>query len=295
MIKRISRNQLNIEKYTACLNRAVNYRIYAEFWYLDVLTDQQWDCFVYKDYEAVMPIPFQKKLGIKFISQPVYCQQLGVFHDEDLPEEILKRFHKKLKSNLVRGYHFNEENQAILKLSNQKINQLLPLDFDYENFINSIRKNRKQEIVKGLPETYKIEISNEDQSFIELLKFDYQDISKQLNLNKLTKLVEEIQQRNLGLTVNILQQNEVVASSFYIQSKNRLIQLCNAKKEHSKINYNTFIVDRIIKSYLKQGLILDFEGSSLKGVNEFNASFRAKDSYFGTFKSKTFQVFFKQN
>ena len=289
MIKRISRNQLNIEKYTACLNRAVNYRIYAEFWYLDVLTDQQWDCFVYKDYEAVMPIPYQKKLGIKFISQPTYCQQLGIFHSENLSERVIHQFLKKFQFNLVRGYHFNEVNQAILELSNQKINQLLPLDFDYATFISSIRKNRKQELRKGLPEAYTIEIDEKNQSFIELLKNEYQDISKQLALNKLTKLVEEIQQRNLALTVNVLYQNEVVASSFYIQSKNRLIQLCNAKKEHSKINYNTFIVDQIIQKHINQNIILDFEGSTLKGVNEFNNSFRAETHFFGIYKSSIFK------
>lgn len=288
MIKRIPRNQLNIEKYTACLNQSVNYRIYAEFWYLDVLTNQQWDCYVYNDYEAVMPIPYQKKFGIKLISQPIYCQQLGIFHSENLSEDVIHQFYKKFKSNLVRSYHFNEQNHQFLNLMRQKINQILPLDFEYEIYIKSIRKNRKQEIRKGLPEGYTIITSKFDQIFIHILKENYQDISKQLALEKLIKLVKEIQQRELGLTINVVHQNEVVASSFYIQSKNRLIQLCNAKKENTTINFNTYIVDEVIKNHLNQKMILDFEGSSLKGVNEFNASFRAETIYFGIYKSIIF-------
>ena len=289
MIKRIPRKQLNIEKYTACLNRAVNYRIYAEYWYLDVLTNEQWDCYVYKDYEAVMPIPYQKKLGIKFISQPIYCQQLGIFHSENLSESVIHQFFKKFKPNLVRGYHFNEENQAILNLSNQKINQVIHLNTIDELYIQKLRKDRKAELKKGLPTSFQIQESPNDKSFIELLKSNYQEVEKELALPLLSKLVKEIQKRQKGITLNLVKEGEVVASNFYLQSGQRIIQLCNASKTNVGFNTNTFLVDYMLRKNQNSTMIYDFEGSSLKGVNQFNSSFRATTNYFGIYKTSIFK------
>ena len=145
-----------------------------------------------------------------------------------------------------------------------------------------------EEIRKGLPKQFSIVESSNDQSFIALLKEDYQEIKNNLSLDKLQLLVTEIQNRNLGKTISILEEGKVVASSFYIVSGNRLIQLCNAKRINYSINFNTFIVDFMIKKYTKKGLVLDFEGSSIKGVNEFNSSFRAENKYLKEYQNLKF-------
>lgn len=289
MIKLVKRKNINLEKYTACLHRAENYRVYAEHWYLDTLMQKQWDCFVLNDYEAIMPLPFGKKLGLKYITQPIYCQQLGVFYTEDFTVEKFHLFEKKLKRKLVHGYHFNEENQSLLTLHRvNKKNQLLNFPSDYTTYIKTIRKNRKQEIAKGLPLNYTIEAKHDDLRFISLLKENYSSIESKLYLEKLEPLAKEIINRRKGITVNLSKKNELVASSFYIISNSRLIQLCNAKKNHLPFNANTYIVDFVIKNYRSQFEILDFEGSSIPGVNSFNASFRAETVYYSKYQTKIF-------
>ncbi len=286
MIKRIKRKNLDLDKYTNCLNKAVNYCVYAEFWYLDVVTNKQWDCYIFNDYEAVMPLPFIKKLGIKIISQPIHCQQLGVFHTANFTENLFTAFLKKLKFNLVRGYHFNEENlNYFSEKQPYKINQILNLNSDYNTFKTKLRKNRKQELNKGLPHPYTIITSVTDTSFLSLLKTEYQEQKQQLFLDRIAPLVNIIQTKQLGITINIIQQNTVVASSFYVKSGKRIIQLFNAKKSNLNFNANTFIVDYMIQEYQNSDYILDFEGSSIKGVNEFNASFRAITKKIPIYKS----------
>ena len=66
LVQRISHKNINREKYQCCILNAINYRIYAEDWYLDIVTENRWDCLVYNDYEAVMPLPYRKKFFIKF-------------------------------------------------------------------------------------------------------------------------------------------------------------------------------------------------------------------------------------
>lgn len=288
MIKKIKRSALDLDKYSACLQRAINYRVYAEYWYLDTLTDSQWDCLVLNDYEAIMPLPYQKKLGIKFISQPTYCQQLGVFYANSFPQEIVQLFYQEINHQLVRYYTFNEENTQYLAPNlPQKVNQILNLNVEYNQYKKSLRKNRKQELNKGL-QGAQIIYSETAQDFIALLKTEYPAIQKQLALDKLHPLVQIIQQKKLGITINIIENQQVVASSFYIKSGNRLIQLCNAKKNNSIFNYNTFIVDHMIQKFNQQGFILDFEGSSIKGIQDFNASFRAEKKTFVHCKSPLF-------
>lgn len=289
MIRRVKRNDIDLEKYSRCLAESVNYMIYAEFWYLDVLTNQQWDCFVLNDYEAIMPLPYQKKFGIKIISQPIYCQQLGVFYSTQISTEFFLKFQKKLQRKIVRYYCYNEQNVLDFRIENaSKLNQILPLTFEYDAFISKIRKNRKQEIRKGLDKRFSMKESSIDRSFIEILKEEYQEIESNLSLEKLQLLLTEIQNRNLGKTITIFENDKAVASSFYIVSGNRLIQLCNAKKNGYSINFNTFIVDYVIKNNTNQGLILDFEGSSIKGVNEFNSSFRAENRYLKVYQNLKF-------
>lgn len=286
MIKRVSRKKLDVNKYTECLNKSVNYRIYAEVFYLDALVENNWDCYVLNDYEAIMPLPFVKKFGFKFITQPTYCQQLGVFHQENLSKETFQLFEKKLHRNLVRAYSFNEENTEMFEPKGEKrVNQVLDLNFDYNIYFKTIRKNRKQEIKTGLPENYKICQHSKNIDFIDLLDKNYSHIKKELQLKKLVKLVNKLQEEDKSITISIEENQQVLASSFYIISDKRLIQLCNAKVENSPVNLNSFIVHHIIKTNLNKSITLDFEGSSLKGVQEFNESFRAATHYFTCYKN----------
>ena len=289
MIRRVKRNDIDLEKYSRCLAESVNYMIYAEFWYLDVLTNQQWDCFVLNDYEAIMPLPYQKKFGIKIISQPIYCQQLGVFYSTQISTEFFLKFQKKLQRKIVRYYCYNEQNVLDFRIENaSKLNQILPLTFEYDAFISKIRKNRKQEIRKGLDKRFSMKESSIDRSFIEILKEEYQEIESNLSLEKLQLLLTEIQNRNLGKTITIFENDKAVASSFYLISGKRLIQLCNAKRNEYSINFNSFLIDYIIKNELNKNIILDFEGSSIRGVNEFNSSFRAENRYLKVYQNLKF-------
>ena len=143
----------------------------------------------------------------------------------------------------------------------------------------------QQEIKIGLPDDYKIIENKYGLNFIELLENNYKNIEKELQINKLKKLVNKLQKNEKSITISILVNEKTIGSSFYIFSNQRIIQLCNAKDNNTKLNTNTFIVDFIIKKNLQSELVLDFEGSSLKGVNEFNTSFRAETKFFTVYKN----------
>ncbi|MDP4600608.1 MAG: hypothetical protein NWS84_05650, partial [Polaribacter sp.] len=90
MILYLKRAALDVEKYDLCIENSIQSRIYAFSWYLDIVADH-WDVLVLNDYEAVMPLPWKKKFGLKYITQPYFCQQLGIFSKEEISEEIQRQ------------------------------------------------------------------------------------------------------------------------------------------------------------------------------------------------------------
>src|ERR1051325_9907587 len=65
-------------KWDKCIDTATNGLIYAYSFYLDTMA-KNWDALVMNDYEAVMPITWNKKYGIYYVYQPAFTANLGVF------------------------------------------------------------------------------------------------------------------------------------------------------------------------------------------------------------------------
>jgi len=79
MIRRVKYNEIDFEKFTTCLENSEQRKYSATKKFLDITSDQQWELLVFDDYQAVMPIPFITKFGVKLVVNPRLCQQLGIF------------------------------------------------------------------------------------------------------------------------------------------------------------------------------------------------------------------------
>ena len=271
MIKRITRKKLDVKKYTNCLNNAINYRIYAEYWYLDALVGDNWDCYILNDYEAVMPLPYTKKLGIKFITQPIYCQQLGVFHNQNFSRNNFQKFEKKLHRNLVRGYSFNEENTEMYEPKGKlKVNFILDLNKPYSEISDNYTSKRNKELRRTSRMNLVINEVNNLQNF-QLLKDKYEYIYTHKLEKKYISIFEKILKNGQLNVFDIFSKEQVlIGSQAMLFSKNRIICLSFARnKEEDKHNTSAYILDYIIKSNAEKNLIFDFEGSSLPAVAKF--------------------------
>ncbi|WP_413532792.1 hypothetical protein [Empedobacter brevis] len=270
MIKRISRKKLDTDKYSACLNKSVNYRIYAEVFYLDALVGNNWDCYVLNDYEAVMPLPFVKKIGIKFITQPIYCQQLGVFHGENFTKETFKLFEKKLHQNLVRAYTFNEENTEIYQPKGKlKINQIVDLKhFSQDCYSKMVKRNVNQFAKQGLTikENFKIK---------SLLKYKSEHKNHYVNTQYYEKLLTMLANHNC-LDVRYVDDEDVLGFICFVKSKNRVFYLDSATSKNGRNRkVPTGILHTILQELKGKDLIFDFEGSSIPSISQFYNGFGA--------------------
>ena len=143
MIQYLKRNQLNIEKYDACIKNSLQSRIYAFSWYLDIVADN-WDALILDDYKAVMPLPWRKKYLIKYIYNPSWTQQLGVFSTKNLNKylisDFLKLIPKEFKKTTIQFNSGNVLNDANIT---KKVNYIIPLNESYNNLKSKFSKGRK--------------------------------------------------------------------------------------------------------------------------------------------------------
>src|SRR6478609_9229707 len=77
-IRYVKRKDIDTQKWDECIRNASNSIIYVYSFYLDAIAEQ-WDALIRNDYEAVMPLVWNEKLGIKYIYQPFFMAQTGVF------------------------------------------------------------------------------------------------------------------------------------------------------------------------------------------------------------------------
>ena len=281
MIKKIKRSALDLDKYTACLQRAVNYRVYAEYWYLDSLTDLQWDCLVLNDYEAIMPLPYRKKLNIKYIAQPLYCQQLGVFHDQFFEQHLFDNFIHIIKRKLVHSYHFNEENTTQFNpQGTKKINQIIPFPSR-----NGYSKMVKRNLSKFRQQAIQIIEHHDVESYIEFKK---KYSTHDLNETIFFQVLKSLQNENV-LKIFKAVENDVISYAVLIHSKNRWIYLDGASSAVGKeMKASTGLIDFVINDLNTQNNIFDFEGSSIPSIHQFYANFGSHDVYYTKYSNLPF-------
>ena len=139
--------ELDLDKYNSCIENSIQSRVYAFSWYLDIVSDN-WDALVLNDYEAVMPIPWNSKFGLKYVVQPCFCQQLNVYSKRNIEKLSLISFFKSIPirflfCNLSLGF------QIIHKDIITKQNFILELNKTYDIVFKNYRKDRKKEFKKS--------------------------------------------------------------------------------------------------------------------------------------------------
>lgn len=281
MLRKILHKNIDRNKYQNCVLNAVNYRIYAEDWYLDIVTEHRWDCLVYNDYEAVMPLPYRKKFLIKYIAQPMFCQQLGVFYAQEIPKEIVRLFERKLHKNIVRAYHFNEENTATFQpKGTHRSNFVLDVSGEYQEIFSRFSKNRKYDLKNksDVKISEDIDINTINQFFEK--KYNHLKINKKI----LENLIITASKKNKITQKSIVQFNKIIASVLFLKNNERIIYLISLRDKSKKSSTEiSILINKIIKQ--QEFDLLDFEGSEIQGIADFYKSFGAEKKHYTLYRN----------
>ena len=164
-IKYLTNKEVDWEKWDACVRHASNGLIYAYSTYLFHMA-KHCDALVLNDYDAVMPLTWNKKYGFYYLYQPPFAASLGVF-GKNITQETVRNFLNAIpgKFRLIE-IPLNHENNfpAVIKGYYSRINYVLDLNRSYEDLLKGYRENHKRNIAKAtqLGCTVKKEISVEE-------------------------------------------------------------------------------------------------------------------------------------
>ncbi|MCF8361294.1 MAG: hypothetical protein K9G70_01590 [Prolixibacteraceae bacterium] len=284
-IKLLNNNEIDIKHWDAVVRASPNARVYAESWYLDIVYPD-WQGLVWGDYHYVMPVSMASKFGIRYIFQPVYAQQQGIF--PPATPEITAQFVSKLKE-LVRFFEISM-NSLNVSINDEPeitegVNYVLSLNNSYEQIFAGysshakryIRKaQRENDLLAGIP-------AHEFLSFKE--KFSG-EVYKNKHREALRKIVTKSVAAQRGIIYGAYTgPNELCAAAFFMFEPRRLTYLNSVSSPLGKEERAMFaIVDRFIRDYANSPFLLDFEGSQVEGIARFFSGFGAQPEHYQKLK-----------
>lgn len=278
--------EIHKKKWDARIDSASNGLIYSYSFYLDHMA-KNWDALVLNDYEAVMPLTWNKKFGFYYLYQPAFTASLGIFGKsltEDLTSQFLDAIPKKFKLTEI---CLNSAN-ATPALSHLKKNYLLDLNKPETTIRQAFRENHKRNISKafqmGCTRSRDIEVDE----IISLNREQLRKISgtKPEDYVQFKKLFAFLKQKGQAKTLGIRSKSgELYASAVFFYSHNRAYYILVGNHPDGKtIGASHALISFFIEEHAGQNLVLDFEGSDITNLAFFYAGFGAQEELYPALK-----------
>ena len=281
--------QINKKKWDACIDTADNGLIYPYSFYLDAMT-KIWDALVLNDYEAVMPLTWNKKYGIYYLYQPAFTACLGVFGKSLSPETVndfLKAIPGKFKYwdiYLNAGNFFKVADFDLY----ERMNYVLNLNETYDNILNAYRDNIKRNIKKSEQLQLKINKNIAVTEVIKLAKEQANAFSsmREADFIKFEKLYQLLYADKKAITYGVYTREEkLIASAVFFFSHKRAYYIMVGNSPIGKtFGASHTLINAFIKDHAGENLLLDFEGSDITSLAFFYNSFGAKEEKYSAIK-----------
>ncbi len=284
ILKFLSRTEIDTQLWDRKINDSKNGIIYAYSWHLDILTEN-WEGLVSPDYKFIMPIPFKKKFGIKYIYNPFLTKQSGIFSAYTVGNEIIEDFLKKIFAK-YKYIDINVDFEVFdLKLKTG-INYSLNLSKSYNEHYQNFCKNTKRNIQKAEKISNYSEENISIKQFIDFYKKEKQFVTNADNDIRTEQYIDYCDKNKHSEIIGIFNdKKQLVSAAFFSLSPGRIYYSLGVSGEEGKKTGASYkIFDFIIKKYSGKNCILDFEGSNIPGIARFFAGWGAKPELYYNLK-----------
>ncbi|QEC45710.1 GNAT family N-acetyltransferase [Pseudobacter ginsenosidimutans] len=298
-IQYLTRQELDIQRWDAVIQKADNGLPYAYSIYLDHMC-KHWSALVLGDYEAVMPLTWNSKYGIAYLYQPPFTAQLGVFGKHLTPSlieaflsAIPKRFRLiEIELNQANA-HANVGPQKNTSISLRN-NYVLDLRAPYESLQSAYRENIRRNIKKAqqLNNRYATDIPISE--VLSLSKSQMQGISNlsDRDYENFESLFNQLHQQGKAIACGVFDVNDqLLASCAYVFSNNRACYILVGNHPNGRTSgASHFLIDRFIHQHAGEELTLDFEGSDIRNLAFFYSSFGASLEIYPSLRINRFRL-----
>ncbi len=276
----MEREEIDAERWDETIARSSPETLYPYSWYLDSSAGR-WSALLTGDYRMVMPLPWKRKLGIRYLYHPLYTQQLGVFSDGYVDPLVISHLLREVyRRYRLGGLQFNTANlvgeQEGFRVKD-RANFVLPLDRSYAEIAEDYSQNTRRNLKRAGEMDDRLE-RELDCSELVNFKRRYDVIRRSENDYRwLTAHLEEILHRKQGKIYALRRGDEILAAAFFGFSRSRALYLVSASSEAGKERRSMFrIIDTFIRDHAGSSLQLDFEGSDIPSLARFFRGFGAQ-------------------
>lgn len=294
----LRQSQIDKVKWDNCIETADNGLIYGYSFYLDTMS-KNWDALILNDYEAVMPLSWNKKYGITYLYQPFLTAQLGVFGKE-ISEKIVEDFIKSIPSSFrYIDIALNKGNLSGVPTGFfiHRSNYVLELNFSYEYLYQNFKENIQRNIKKAYQQGCKVQKDIDVEEIIELavLQMKSHGHESKENIDRFRRLYTDLHKRKMTATYGIVSvNNKLLASCVLFFSHNRAFYILVGNHPDGKSSGASHaLIDAFIKDNASKNMVLDFEGSDIPTLAYFYSSFGAEHEIFPALKINRLPFYLK--
>ena len=291
-------HQIDKTKWDSCIENAENGLIYAYSYYLDGMA-KNWDALVLNNYEAVMPLTWNKKYGIHYLYQPPLTACLGIFGNV-VTAEMVNAFLNTIPAKFkFWDIYFNPGNFFSLKdfTLNERSNFVLNLKEDYEKMYSAFRDNIKRNIKKS--DQYQLSIEKD----IEIAEITTLVKGQAINFSSITEndfirfenIFHLIFKMGKAETYGVYTKGaELIASAVFFFSHKRAYYIMVGNHPNGKtMGASHTLLNAFIKDHAGQDIILDFEGSDISSLAFFYSSFGAVEEKYSAIQLNKLPAYLK--
>ncbi|MDX9930308.1 MAG: hypothetical protein RBS37_10705 [Bacteroidales bacterium] len=278
MIRYLGHNEIDKARWDECLDNLPACKPYPYSWYLDIMVPH-WEALVDDDYDSVFPVPAFRKYGFYYIATPVFLQQLGIYSpDNNLSFKIdeylafMPEFYRLIDMCIAQDPSGSDFRIGI------KDNHELDLSKSYalmwEGFSSDCRRN----IRLSLNERFTVEENVSPSEVIGLFRRNsgrgLRGV-KNRDYRKLEMLMQYCLANEKGRLVGISNvSGQLIYGLFAVLTPGSVTLLFTATSDESRSRRaGYFVLNSLIEEYSGSNRILDFAGSSIPTVADYNRSF----------------------
>ena len=279
--------QMDLQRWDDSISRAINGNVYAYSWYLNRVSPN-WDALITPDYEIVMPLTWRKKWGIKYLYNPLFIQQLGVYHRHRMPPGGLVPFLEKCRQLVsYADVHFNQYNSIPNDAPGTfqlRINTELDLIPDYTLLEAAYNQNTRRNLRKANDNNLSVTTHIGVSDIIDLFAANRgKDVAyDRVAYRVLRELCAALAERRSLFLLGV--NNEVgkpIAGAIFASSHQKIVFLFSGLTTEGKEKGAMFLLlDHLIRSNSQHNLTLDFEGSNDPGIAQFYKGFGGKQIHY---------------
>ena len=300
-LKFLKYNQIDKYKWDEVIKSSYNGMVYGFSWYLDIVFSR-WSAIVSDDYQYIMPIPSKRKFCFKVSLQPYFAQQLGIFSNQKITQDITKAF-LEMVSKSFSFVELNMNKVVSLKGLSYSFRENTTFELDLIQSYDDLRHHYNDNTKRNLKKCDKLGVQiSENLSRKDFLKFFRKNIDEQLGIlkekeyNKISRIIQLHKFPYfipviIGAQVN----GELCATAFFIKTVDRIYYLFGISNRRGKETMAMFqIMDFIIKKFAKKNVVLDFEGSNIPNIARMYHGFGAKSYSYDTLIVNRLPFFLKR-